>query len=203
MKKLLFLLLMLPLFARAQPDSPRPIRPTDLKPIGSDLVPGYYGGRYGYGGVRTRYTYDGIDVGRVTDLEKYIRASGDVDANAEYDRFIARRETGTVLVLVGTGAVIGGLIGITNARSDNNSSNPFQGPARSTTGPSGAGGFLVSIAGAVLIGVGWNMRLPGQHVRRAVQYYNRALKQQQPGVSWKLQPYSALTNSGVGLVGRF
>ena len=201
MRKLLLLLLAFPLFAWAQPDSPRPIRPAaDLKPIGSDLVPTY--SRYGYGS-RAQYTYDGINVRRVTDLEKYIRASGDVDANAEYDRFIARRETGTVLVLLGTGAVIGGLIGITNARSDNNSSNPFQGPARSTTGPSGAGGFLVSIAGAVLIGVGWNMRLSGQHVRRAVQYYNRALKHQQPGVSWKLQPYSTFSNAGVGLVGRF
>lgn len=59
------------------------------------------------------------------------------------------------------------------------------------------------LSGAILAGIGWGMQMPGQHVRRAVQYYNRALKQPLPGVSWKFQPYSTLTNAGVGLVGQF
>ena len=199
MKTLLLLLIGCPLLAWAQPDSLPHVRPTALKPIGSDLVPTY--GRYGYGG-RTQYTYDGLDVRSPKDLGQYILASGNETAIQEFNAYMSSRQAGTVLVVVGSGMAIGGLIGIMNARSAENSSNPFQGPPRSTTGPSGVGGMLVGVFGAGLIGVGWGMRLPGPHLRRAVQYYNRSLKQQQ-GISWQLKPYATYSNSGVGLVGRF
>lgn len=64
-----------------------------------------------------------------------------------------------------------------------------------------AAGLVTLLGGGVLTALGWCLNMPGRHVRRSVQYYNRALKQ--PGISWQLTPYSTAGNSGVGLVGRF
>ena len=62
-------------------------------------------------------------------------------------------------------------------------------------------GFITLLGGAVLAGVGVIMQYPGQHVRRAVQYYNRSLKQR--GISWQVEPYAAYSNQGLSLVGKF
>ena len=205
MKALLILLLIAPIELWAQDDSSRTIRISSLKLIGTDLIPVY--GRYG-NGVRSRYTYDGIDIRRTTDLEKYIRASNDADANAEFSRFIARRQSSWPLIIVGSGVYIGGLIGMANAiSSDPNrrtvtySSPTYPYTRTSTVSNRGGGGAIVALIGVGLAAWGFALRAPGNHVRRSVQYYNRALKQR--GISWQLSPYSAAGNSGVGLVGRF
>ncbi len=190
MKTLFFLFLISPFQLWAQSDT--------LKPIGSDVTTGY--GRYG-NGVRIRYMYDGIDVRSPKDLGHYILASGDVNAIQEFQSYQRSRQTGTLFVVLGTAAAVGGMIGLINARSAPDSQNPFQGPARFTTGPTGGGAFLVGLTGTALIGLGWGMRLPGPHLRRAVQYYNRSLKRR--GISWKMSPYSSFTNTGLGLIGRF
>ena len=207
MRLLLLLLLICPFKLWAQIDTLGPINPNALKPIESDLIPGY--GRYGRG-VRTQYIYDGLDVRRVTDLEKYIRASGDVDANAEYDRFKARRQSSWPLIIVGSGAYIGGLIGMANAiSSDPNrhtvtyTTSTYPYTRTSSVSDRGAGGAIVALIGVGLAAWGFSLRAPGNHVRRSIQYYNRALKQRSIGVSWQLTPYSSATNSGIGLMGRF
>ena len=199
MKYLLLLFLISPFHVWAQTDMTSHAQTDTLKQIGSELVPAP-SGRYGQG-TRTQYTYDGIDVRSPKDLGKYILVSGNKTAITEFNSYMSGRQTGTIFVLVGSAACLGGIIGIINARSDPKSSNPFQGPARTETGPSGAGGLVVGLIGAGLIGAGWSMRLPGPHLRRAVQYYNKDLKQR--GISWQLTPYSSVANSGVGLVGRF
>lgn len=198
MKTLLLFFFVLPLQLWAQSDTLKPIRTDSLKLIGTDLISGY--GRYG-NGVRSQYTYDGIDVRQVMDLEKYIRASGDVDANTEFDRYLNRRQRSVPLIVAGSLVAVGGIIGIAIARSAPDSRNPFQGPARSTTGPDGSVGLVISILGIGFATWGFTLRAPGDHVRRAVQYYNRALKQR--GITWQLSPYSTTSNSGVGLAGRF
>lgn len=126
MKTLLFLLTVLPLCAWAQPDTLRPIRPEELKPIESELQPAYYG-RYGTT-VRSQYMYDGLDVRSPKELGKYILASGNGEAIREFQSYMSSRQTGTVFVVLGTGLSIGGLIAIISARSSPQSSNPFQGP---------------------------------------------------------------------------
>ena len=205
MKKILVLVLLSPLFAWAQDDTLKSVTPETLKPIEQDLIPGY--GRYGRG-VRTQYLYDGLDVRHTMDLEKYIRASGDVDANAEFDRFKARRQSSLPLILIGSATYIGGLIGMANAiSSDPNprtvtyTSSTYPYTRTSTVSGRGAGGAVVALLGVCLGAWGFSLRAPGNHVRRAVQYYNRSLKQR--SISWQLTPYSSITNSGVGLVGRF
>lgn len=206
MKKLLFFILLSPVYVWAQVDTTELVRRDALKPIETDLLPAYRG-RYGTG-VRTQYMYDGLDVRRVTDLEKYIRASGDIDANAEFDRFKARRQSSLPLILVGSAAYIGGLIGMANAiSSDPNrrtvtySSPTYPYTRTSTVSDRGVGGLVVSLLGVGIGAWGFSLRAPGQHLRRAVQYYNRSLKQS--GISWQLKPYSTYSNSGIGLVGRF
>lgn len=205
MRVLFIILLWYPFLLRGQSDTLRPIRADTLKPIERDLIP--YPSRYGRR-FRAQYTYDGIDVRRSTDLEKYIRASGDVDANAEFDRFLARRRSSWPLILIGSAAYIGGLIGGANAvASDPNrrtvtyttATYPYTRTA--TVSDRGAGGFVIALVGVGLAAWGFGLRAPGQHVRRSVQYYNRALKQR--GISWRLTPYSTGVASGVGLTGRF
>lgn len=205
MKTLFIILALYPLFLYAQSDTLPPFHRDNLKPIESDLIPGY--GRYGRG-VRTQYIYDGIDVRRSTDLEKYIRASGDVDANAEFDRFLARRQASWPLLIIGSAAYIGGLIGGANAvASDPNrrtvtyTTPTYPYSRTSTVSNRGTGGFVVALVGAGLAAWGFGLRAPGQHVRRSVQYYNRAVKQQ--GISWKLVPYATGAASGIGLAGHF
>ena len=85
MKNLLVILLLCPFGLRAQIDSFAPYRKEDLKPIESDLLPSY-NGRYGTG-VRTQYTYDGLDVRRAMDLRPYIMSSGDPAAIHEFNAY--------------------------------------------------------------------------------------------------------------------
>ncbi len=229
MKKILLLLFLCPLHLWAQQDRiPPPVQAESLKPIESDLIP-TYNGRYGQH-VRAQYMYDGLDVRRAKDLGQYIYASGDPDAIHEFNAYINSRKTGGWLIAGGiTSALIGAIImGSNGPGSDGKFTiqQPFYCPtgyACGGTGISGtvyggqiagyqtvtdthrqntyAVGGIMFLGGAILAGIGWGMNLPGQHVRRSVQYYNRALKQR--GISWQLTPYSSLSNSGVGLVGRF
>ena len=62
-------------------------------------------------------------------------------------------------------------------------------------------GSALLLGGSLLAGIGWGLNMPGKHVRRSVQYYNRALKER--SVSWRLSPYSGGSHSGLGLSGRF
>ncbi len=211
----------------AQADTLKPVRRDTLKLIENEMTTGY--GRYG-ANVQTRYIYDGLDVKHAKDLGQYIRASGDPHAIQEFNAYIGHRHTGGWLITGGiTSAIIGGIIMASNGPGEDGkftTQQPFVCPpgyACGGTGISGtvyggqvagyqtvtdtqrkntysAGGVML-LGGAILAGIGWCMQLPGQHVRRAVQYYNRALKQR--GVSWKLSPYSSYSNAGVGLVGRF
>ncbi len=226
MKNLLIILLLCPLGLRAQIDSLSPYRNENLKPIESDLIPGYYG-RYG-SRVRTQYTYDGLDVQRTKDLKPYIMASGSPEAIREFSAYLNNRKTGGWLIAGGiTSAIIGTIIMASNGPGSDGKftmQQPFVCPTGNICGGSlgtvyggqiagyqtvtdtqrqnsYAAGGLTLIGGAILAGIGWGLNMPGQHVRRAVQYYNRALKQR--GVSWQLKPYSSISNSGVGLVGRF
>lgn len=202
----LLLLLFLPLCASAQTDTLRPVRIDTLKLIGTDLIPGY--GRYGQS-IQTRYTYDGIDIRRPMDLEKYIRASGDADANAEFDRYVARRQGGVTLIIIGSIATVAGMTGAAIAQAN----DPDKHYVTYTTGgypytqqtsyvsDKGVGGAIVAMAGTIMLCCGAFMRIPGNHLRHAVQYYNRALRQR--SISWQMQPYSSGSPAGVGLVGRF
>ena len=227
MKNLLLILLLCPFGGlRAQIDSLSPYRKENLKPIESDLLPGYYG-RYGTG-VRTQYTYDGLDVKRAMDLRPYIMASGDPAAIHEFNAYLTNRKTGGWLIAGGlTSMLIGGIImGSNGPGSDGNFTvqQPYVCPSGYICGGSlgtvyggqvagyqtstdtqrrntySAGGVTL-LGGAILAGIGFCLNRPGQHVRHAVQYYNRALKQR--NVSWQLKPYSSISASGVGLVGRF
>lgn len=215
--KTLLTLLLYPILSAAQIDTLKIIRTDTLKPIESDLLPAYHG-RYGTS-VRTQYMYDGLDVRRVTDLEKYIRASGDIDANAEFDRYLGQREGGKVII---AGGIIMTVVGaIIMASNRPNSDGKFTTIQQLPPPPPGVyyiggntitvpdtprenafvAGNLTLIGGGILACVGILMQRPGQHLRRAVQYYNRALKQR--GISWHLTPYSTYSSSGIGLVGRF
>lgn len=230
MKILTLLLTALPLLAQAQPDTLRPIRPEDLKPIETELLPAYYG-RYG-ATVRSQYMYDGLDI-EAKNLTPYIHASGDPVAIREFDTYISRRHTGGFMIAGGIVAAIVGTAIMGANRPDADGRFTTQQPI---TCPSGnfcggsltggkavqgtgqiigyepatdtrrqnayAGGFLTLLTGGILGGIGWAMQYPGQHVRRAVQHYNRSLRQRQ-GVSWQLSPYSSGAPAGVGLVGRF
>ena len=229
MKKLLLLLLFCPLSLWAQQDRiPPPIQGEELKPIQSDLIPSY-NGRYGHQ-VKTQYMYDGLDVRHARDLGQYILASGDPDAIHEFNAYIGSRKAGGWLIAGGiTSAIIGAIImGSNGPGSDGKFTmqQPFYCPtgyACGGTGISGtiygggiagyqtvtdtqrqnsyAKGGVLLLGGALMAGIGWGLNMPGQHLRRSVQYYNRALKQR--GVSWRLTPYSSWTNAGVGLVGHF
>ncbi len=201
MKYLLIFLLTCPLLTLAQSDSLLPVRRDTLKLIGTDLVP-TSGGLY-WRGNRVQYTYDGIDVRSPKDLGRYILASGNEAAIREFNGYLVNRQTGTAFVVVGSCATIGGLIMTLNANSNADSGGPYRGTSRSTVNRDGLAGTVISLLGSALIGAGWSMRLPGQRLRRAVQYYNQGLKQRQPGVSWKLEPYSGFNQAGIGLVGRF
>lgn len=228
MKTLQLLLLLCPYYVWAQHVTlPPPISAENLKPIETDLVPS--NGRYGQQ-VKTQYMYDGLDVRHAKDLGQYIYASGNPDAIREFDRYIGSRKTGGWLIAGGvTTAIIGAIImGSNGPGSDGKFTmqQPFvcpMGYACGGIGISGTvyGGGIVGyqtvtdtqrqnsyakggvflMGGALLAGIGWGLNMPGSHLRRSVQYYNRALKQQTG--SWRLTPYSAWSSTGVVLVGRF
>lgn len=227
MKYFIFILLLGPFSLWAQIDSLAPVRAHTLKPIQSDLLPAYYG-RYGTS-IRTQYTYDGLDVRHAKDLGQYIMASGDPDAIREFNAYLGSRRTGGWLIAGGivTAVVGAAIMGSNGPGSDGKftTQQPIYCPAGSYCGSTshgpiyggqiisyapatdtqrqnayGTGGALL-LGGAILAGIGWGMNLPGSHLRRSVQYYNRALKQQ--GISWRLSPYSTFSNSGIGLLGRF
>lgn len=205
MKTALLILLFVPLDLWAQADTLQPIRTDTLKIIGTELISGY--GRYGQS-VRTQYTYDGIDVKRPLDLEKYIRASGDVDAIGELDRIKARRQSSWPLIVLGSGLYIGGLIGIANAidsdsdrRTITYSTPTYPYTQTRTVSSKGAGGVIVALIGVAIGTWGFSLRAPGNHFRRSVQYYNRSLRRR--NISWQMIPYSSPSTSGVSLFGRF
>ena len=215
MTRLLLLLLLCPFVVQAQQE--------DLKPIGTDLVPtNEWNGTWWQSGVKTQYTYDGLDI-RPNQLGQYILASGDVDAIREYNAYTSSRQAGGWLIAAGLlTAVVGAPIMFSNRPNSNGKfeiTQPFVCPSGMYCGtPVGGGsrqtvtipnvqrrrsfntGSALLMGGAILAGVGWGLKLPGWHVRRSVQYYNRALKER--GVSWRLTPYSTGMASGIGLVGQ-
>lgn len=218
MKNLILLLLVCSTPVWAQQTLLPPISADSLKPIGNELIPGY--GRYNQ--VRTRYTYDGIDVRHAKDLGQYIMASGDPMAIHEFQSYIRSRHAGGWLIAGGVVSVIvGGIIMSSNAPGSNGfyTTQYFQCPAGQYCGTSVGGtyptiqvpdvqrknafnaGSAVLLTGSLLAGIGWGLCMPGGHVRRSVQYYNRSLKQR--GISWQMTPYSSLSSSGVGLLGKF
>ncbi|GAB3798182.1 hypothetical protein GCM10028819_18690 [Spirosoma humi] len=227
MKTLLLLLLLCPLSVWAQQDKiPLPVQGENLKPIESDLIPSY-NGRYGQQ-VKTQYVYDGLDIRRAKDLGQYIYASGDPNAIREFNAYISSRKAGGWLIAGGiTSAIVGAIImGSNGPGSDGKfiAQQPYVCPTGYACGGSGgvvyggqiagyqavtdtqrkntyAAGGLTLLGGVLMAGIGWGLNMPGSHLRRSVQYYNRALKQR--GISWQLTPYSSMANSGVGLVGRF
>ena len=229
MKALLIFLLVCPLLTRAQLDTMPPVQRNTLKPIGNELVPGgYYNGQYGQIGVRTQYTYDGLDVRRAKDLGPYILASGDPNAIHEFNAYVQSRHTGGWLIAGGSIALIAGAaIAFSNEPGSNGqftTQQPYVCPAGQVCGTSSgtfyggqvagyqtvldtkrananATGLITMLGGGILAGIGWGMQMPGRHMRRAVQYYNRSLKQQ--GISWHVQPYAGWSSSGLGLMGRF
>lgn len=181
------------------------------------MIPTYVGAYGGWSG-RTQYTYDGLDI-RAKDLRPYIMASGDPDAIQNFNAYMRSRYAGGWLIAGGiVTSIIGLSVGLSNDRTGEANRGPYTPngtvingmmcygycnptPDRTnhgavTTGVAMfLGGFLISATGA------WMLR-PGQRMRQAVQYYNRSLRQRQ-GISWQVQPYSNLSISGVGLVGRF
>lgn len=221
MKTLLLMLLALPLLAQAQSDTLRSMRKENLKPVGTDFIPAY-NGRYGWGG-RPQYTYDGLDI-RPQELGPYILALGDENAISEWQKYQTGRSAGILMIIGGSITTIAGFVTMGNNRPDSDGgfhvtkTYPLQ-PGVSIVGSNGnynyytvkeedtsrknayAGGVLLGLTGSILAGIGVCMQLPGHHVRRAVQHYNRALKQQ--GISWRVQPYGSVSSSGVSLVGRF
>lgn len=227
MKTLRLILLLCPYYLWAQQVTlPPPISAENLKPIETELIP-YYNGRYGQQ-IKTQYIYDGLDIRHAKELGQYIYASGNPDAIREFDRYISSRHTGGWLIAGGlTSAIVGVIIMGSNGPGANGKftmQQPYVCPTgyicsgsvgtvyggqiagyQTTTDTQrrntyATGGILL-LGGAILAGIGWGLHRPGQHVRRSVQYYNRALKQQ--GVSWQFSPYSYWSNAGVGLVGRF
>lgn len=222
MTRVLLLFVLCPFTLFAQPDT--------LKPINSDLLPSNYWNGYGWhSGTKVQYTYDGLDI-RAKDLGRYILASGDADAIREYQAYRSSRQAGGWLIAGGIVAMaIGTPIMLSNRPNSDGkftTQQPYVCPAgyacgSTTTGQMVYGGQIAGyqtvpdtkrekanviggmtmLSGAILVGIGWGMNLPGKHVRRAVQYYNRALRQQ--GVTWRLTPYSSWSSSGVGVVGRF
>lgn len=222
MTRILLFLVLCSFAAWAQPDN--------LKPIGSDLLPSNYWNGHGWqSGVKTQYTYDGLDI-RARDLGQYIMASGDANATREYNAYRNSRHAGGWLIAGGVlTAIIGTPIMLSNRPGSDGkftTQQPYVCPTGYACGgtsgkmvyggrvafyqtvpdtrreKANAVGGVMLLSGAILAGIGWGMQLPGKHVRRAVQYYNRALKQQQPGISWQLQPYATGCTSGIGLVGR-
>ncbi|GAB2522674.1 hypothetical protein GCM10027085_11150 [Spirosoma aerophilum] len=174
--------------------------------------------------------YDGLDVRHAKDLGQYILASGDRDAIREFKSYISSRHTGGWLIAGGvTWAIIGAIVmGSNGPGSDGKftTQQPYYCPtgyACGGTGISGtvyggqiagyqtvtdmnrqnmhAKGGVFMLGGAILAGIGWGLTMPGAHLRRSVQLYNRSLKQQ--GISWRVTPYSSGSNSGIGLIGRF
>ncbi|WP_229374493.1 hypothetical protein [Fibrella rubiginis] len=225
MKLTLLLLFVCPLQLWAQADSVQTLRREDLKLIESELQPAYYG-RYGTT-VRSQYMYDGLDI-KAKQLAPYIMASGEPTAIQEFNKYISNRHTGGWLIAGGiTAMLVGTIVGTSN--SPVNVQKPIicptgmvcYGTSSGSSGPVYAGGIvgyqngvdsqreaavsaglLTALTGCILTGIGWGLYTPGKHVRKAVQFYNRALKQRQ-GISWQLQPYSSYSSAGVGLAGRF
>lgn len=218
MKKILLLLLLGPLQVWAQQDRilPTPVPTENLKPIESDLVPAY-NGRYGTS-LRTQYVYDGLDVRHAKDLGQYILASNNPDAIREFNSYLTSRHAGGWLIAGGIiTSGVGLIVGISNDHSGEASNGPYSStgvvsngiicygycnsvPDRTNKSAVKAG-VTTFFSGLIVAAIGAYMLRPGPHLRRSVQYYNRSLKQQ--GISWQLTPYSSLSSSGVGLVGRF
>lgn len=221
MTRFLLLCVLCPFTLSAQPDT--------LKPIDSDLLPSnYWNGNYWQSGTQVQYTYDGLDV-RPKELGQYILASGDANAIREYNAYVSRRQTGGWLLAGGIlGMVIGTPIMLSNRPGSDGkftTQQPYVCPTGyacgSTTGQmvyggqvagyqtvpdtkrakASAVGFITLLGGGILTTIGWSLQRPDKHLRRSVQYYNRALRER--GVSWQLTPYSSWSSSGVGLVGRF
>lgn len=228
MKTLLFFLLILSYQLRAQSELAVSIPRDSLKPIQSELTTNYYG-RYG-NAIQTQYVYDGLDVRHAKDLGKYITASGDLTAIREFNSYMSGRHAGGWLIAAGTASAITGLIMMASNGPGSDGKFITQQPITCPTGyvcggtafgsKTGTGGIVgyqpvedtprknsfyaggsLMMLGALVIGAGWLMQLPGKHVRRAVQHYNKSL--QQRGVSWEMTPYSTVSHSGLGLVGRF
>jgi hypothetical protein len=220
MKLILLLFLLSPLALRAQIDSVQTLRQSDLRPIENELIPAY--GRYGPT-YSSQYMYDGLDI-KAKQLAPYIMASGEPTAIQEFNRYLGNRRTGGWLIGGGiVSMIVGTIVGTSN--SPVTVQQPITCPTGFACGGSSgtvySGGVIgyktvvdshretavnvgvaMFLGGAVLTGIGWGMQSPGNHVRKAVQFYNRALKQRQ-GISWQLQPYSSYSNSGIGLAGRF
>lgn len=214
MTRFSLLLLLCPFIASTQQ--------SDLKPIGSDLLPtNQWTGYYWQSGVKLQYTYDGLDI-RAKDLGQYILASDDANAIRAYNAYIGSRQAGGWLIAGGVlTAVIGAPIMLSNRPNSNGkfeTTQPFVCPSGMYCGtPVGGGrqmvtvpdaqrrrsyyaGSMLFMGGAILAGIGWGLNLPGQNLRRSVQYYNRTLRER--GVSWRLTPYSTGSPAGIGLVGR-
>ncbi|CCH02191.1 hypothetical protein FAES_4191 [Fibrella aestuarina BUZ 2] len=227
MNRLCLLLLLLPSLLFAQHDSVQTLRRQDLKPIGNDLVPDYRGPYYG-STVSTQYTYDGLDI-IARHLVPYIQASGDPDAIREINAYIRNRHTGGWLIAGGVATMVVGTVMVAsnapNADGKFTTQQPYICPTGLACGYSGGvvyggqqagavtvpdnqrknafgAGFAVLLGGGILTGIDWGLNLPGQHVRRAVQYYNRSLRQEQR-VSWRLQPGTITTAAGLTLRSRF
>lgn len=210
-RNLLFLLLLCPPGAWAQPDT--------LKPIGSELQPGFGGSPYGGDVVRNQYTYDGLDVRRpIQTLGKYILASGDKDAIYHYNKQLAVQKTGGALVASGVvSMLVGGILSLSNQPYADGtfyrvepapmrpgwiySSSPTQQVYDRSRASRNTIGGVIALTGCILTGIGWANQYPGRHFRRSVQYYNRALKQR--GITYHLEPYGQGTEGGIRLTGRF
>lgn len=213
MKAIYFLVFILPLGVLAQTEG--------LKPIQKENQTVTWGTQYGpRHQSQTTYFYDGIEVRRVTELGKYILASGNPDAIREYQQFASSRRVGTGLMVVGgITSVVGTVIAFSSkgsAQSDVNShlirqnglyyvngmvysGNPFQ-SQQTDNRTLKRGGFVTMASGLAVLLFGSVMHRPGLHLRRSVQYYNRALENR---VSLKLEPHWNNTNAGLGLVARF
>lgn len=219
MKRCLFLQLALaPLLTRAQTET--------LKPIEEHLMPaawGYY--RYGGGGVRNVYSYDGLDVRRVTELEPYIRASGNAESIDLYDRFVKQRSGSNALYGAGGALVLMGMIaGLSNpvnmvqervwvpgssgyayGSTGNNGQTTYGGYYDTQTVDKNAkgrtAGLVTILAGGGLMTVGALLRnAANTTLHRSVQHYNRALKRQ---VSIRYEPFAGPRMAGLSLTARF
>lgn len=215
---LLLLILTVSYQLRAQSGFFIPTQSDTLKPIQLELTPSY--NRYGKI-VRVRYRYDGLDIQHAKDLGKYIMASGDATAMQEFDKYLSGRKAGGWLIATGISTALAGFILQASNRPSADDTFVTRQPVASTPGViiyggtnsgyinvedtqrknSYYGGMTMGILGALVLGAGMLMKLPGKHVRRAVQYYNKSL--QQRGVSWQMTPYSTVSHTGIGLVGRF
>ncbi len=218
MKRCLFLLLGLaPLLTQAQSES--------LKPIEEHLMPaawGYY--RYGGGGVRNVYSYDGLDVRRVTELEPYIRALGNRESIDLYDRFVKQRSGSNALYGAGGALVlIGSIVGLSNpvnkveertwvsvgsafVYSTTGGGTPTYGGYYDTqtvdkNAKGRAAGLVTVLAGGTLMGIGAILRNAANNTfHRSVQHYNRALKRQ---VSVRYEPFAGPRVAGLSVTARF